>query len=103
MERIVVKKCAHCGGFYRGGVACPNIDAEKNAPCGYPAFTLTAKLPDSASIENLRGLGTPLKMHDTPTSVRLPPPRLGEHTRDVLSQYLDQNSIDELLNKKVIS
>lgn len=56
-----------------------------------------------ASIENLRGLGTPLKMHDTPTSVRLPPPRLGEHTRDVLSQYLDQNSIDELLNKKVIS
>lgn len=56
-----------------------------------------------ASIENLKGLGTPLKMHDTPTSVRLPPPRLGEHTRDVLSQYLDQNSIDELLNKKVIS
>ena len=56
-----------------------------------------------ASIENLRGLGTPLKMHDTPTSVRFPPPRLGEHTRDVLSQYLDQNSIDELLNKKVIS
>ena len=56
-----------------------------------------------ATIPNLRGLGTPLKMHDTPTNVRFPPPRLGQHTREILSEYLDQNSIDALFNQKVIS
>jgi crotonobetainyl-CoA:carnitine CoA-transferase CaiB-like acyl-CoA transferase len=56
-----------------------------------------------AVIEDLKGLGTPLKMKDTPTSVRYPPPRLGEHTQEVLREYLDQASIDQLLEKKIIA
>jgi crotonobetainyl-CoA:carnitine CoA-transferase CaiB-like acyl-CoA transferase len=55
------------------------------------------------SIGDLKTLGTPLKMHQTPTVVRYPPPRLGEHTQEVLAEYLDQNSIDQLLAKKVIA
>lgn len=55
------------------------------------------------SIGELKGLGTPLKMHETPTSLRYPPPRLGEHTQEVLSEYLDQQAIAELMVKKVIS
>jgi len=54
------------------------------------------------SIGELKGLGTPLKMKDTPTSVRYPPPRLGEHTQEVLSEYLDQVSIDHLFAQKII-
>jgi crotonobetainyl-CoA:carnitine CoA-transferase CaiB-like acyl-CoA transferase len=55
------------------------------------------------TIGDLKTLGTPLKMHQTPTSVRYPPPRLGEHTQEVLAEYLDQNLIDQLLAKKVIA
>jgi hypothetical protein len=42
-------------------------------------------------------------MHETPTSLRYPPPRLGEHTQEVLSEYLDQQAIAELMTKKVIA
>jgi succinate--hydroxymethylglutarate CoA-transferase len=31
-------------------------------------------------------LGTPIKLGDTPGSIRTPPPRLGQHTRQVLSE-----------------
>jgi len=55
------------------------------------------------TIGDLKTLGTPLKMHQTPTAVRYPPPRLGEHTQEVLAEYLDQHSIDQLLAKKVIA
>jgi formyl-CoA transferase/CoA:oxalate CoA-transferase len=36
------------------------------------------------SIGPLRVLGVPVKLSETPGSVRLPPPRLGEHTASVL-------------------
>jgi formyl-CoA transferase len=32
----------------------------------------------------IRSVGSPVKMEDTPATVRLAPPRLGEHTREVL-------------------
>jgi crotonobetainyl-CoA:carnitine CoA-transferase CaiB-like acyl-CoA transferase len=66
------------------------------------ARNMIVKTPH-AVIEDLKGLGTPLKMKDTPTSVRYPPPRLGEHTQEVLREYLDQASIDQLLAKKIIA
>lgn len=46
-------------------------------------------------IGSFKSLGTPLKLHATPTSVRLPPPMLGQHTDDILKQYL-QLSDDQL-------
>jgi len=55
------------------------------------------------SIGELKTLGTPLKMHQTPTAVRYPPPRLGEHTQEVLSEYLDEKRIEELRLLKVIA
>lgn len=36
----------------------------------------------------VRLVGSPLKMSATPPSYRLPPPRLGEHTREVLGELL---------------
>lgn len=35
----------------------------------------------------IRVLGTPLKLSDTPASVRLPPPTLGQHTESVLREF----------------
>jgi formyl-CoA transferase/CoA:oxalate CoA-transferase len=34
----------------------------------------------------IKVLGTPIKLGDTPGSIRTPPPRLGQHTRQVLSE-----------------
>jgi formyl-CoA transferase/CoA:oxalate CoA-transferase len=43
---------------------------------------------DHPSIGPLRVLGVPVKLSETPGSVRLPPPRLGEHTASVLRDDL---------------
>ena len=37
-------------------------------------------------IENLRLVGSPLKFGDTPVDYRLPPPKLGEHTEEILKE-----------------
>jgi len=38
----------------------------------------------------LRQLRPPVRMSDTPTSVRRPAPRLGEHTREVLAELTNK-------------
>ncbi len=56
-------------------------------------------------IGKFKTLGTPLKMNQTPSSIRYAPPLLGEHTEQVLTQYLDlsEHEINELKNKKIVS
>jgi formyl-CoA transferase/CoA:oxalate CoA-transferase len=50
------------------------------------------------TIGKLDLLGIPVKLSETPGAVRLPPPRLGEHTRSVLQADLglDASTIQEL-------
>lgn len=40
-------------------------------------------------IGDLRLVGSPLKFSDTPVKYRRPPPRLGEHTEDVLNELVE--------------
>jgi crotonobetainyl-CoA:carnitine CoA-transferase CaiB-like acyl-CoA transferase len=51
-----------------------------------------------------RVLGLPVRLSETPGSVRLPAPELGQHTEEVLSDVLgyDRNRIGELRERKVI-
>jgi crotonobetainyl-CoA:carnitine CoA-transferase CaiB-like acyl-CoA transferase len=48
--------------------------------------------------------GLPLKFSATPASLRLPPPRLGEHTRNVLEDWLGMTNqeITALCEKGVV-
>jgi len=48
--------------------------------------------------------GSPFRMSETPGTVHGPAPMLGEHTREVLSEYLgyDQARIDELVKKGAV-
>jgi crotonobetainyl-CoA:carnitine CoA-transferase CaiB-like acyl-CoA transferase len=59
---------------------------------------------EHATIGPLRMLGVPVKLSDTPGTVRTPPPRLGEHTDVVLRQDLGFSAaaIADLRRRKVI-
>jgi crotonobetainyl-CoA:carnitine CoA-transferase CaiB-like acyl-CoA transferase len=59
---------------------------------------------DHPTVGPMRVLGTPLKLSDTPASIRRPPPRLGEHTDAVLTTDLGlrQRDVDTLRAKGVI-
>jgi crotonobetainyl-CoA:carnitine CoA-transferase CaiB-like acyl-CoA transferase len=58
---------------------------------------------DHPKAGKIKMAGVPVKLSATPASVRLPPPLLGEHTEDVLSNWLGMNAqeINELTRKKV--
>jgi crotonobetainyl-CoA:carnitine CoA-transferase CaiB-like acyl-CoA transferase len=55
-------------------------------------------------IGTFKSLGTPLKMHQTPTSVRSAPPMLGQHTDEILKKYLQlsDTELSDLRAKNII-
>jgi crotonobetainyl-CoA:carnitine CoA-transferase CaiB-like acyl-CoA transferase len=54
-------------------------------------------------LDGYRGPGIPVKLSRTPGSVRLPPPRIGEHSERVLARFgFSQEQIASLLDGKVI-
>jgi crotonobetainyl-CoA:carnitine CoA-transferase CaiB-like acyl-CoA transferase len=58
---------------------------------------------EHATIGDLRVLGVPVKLSDTPGAVRTPPPRLGEHTDAVLHDFgFSDDAIADLRRQKVI-
>ena len=64
---------------------------------------MIAKLPHPLAGQ-VDTLGTPIKLSDTPGSLRAAPPTIGQHTDEVLRQdlNLDQNEIDQLRKNGVI-
>lgn len=52
----------------------------------------------------VRLIGNPVKMSETPATYRLPPPTMGQHTREVLAELLDmsEDEQDALRSKGII-
>jgi len=59
---------------------------------------------DHPAIGALKVLGIPTKLSDTPGEILTPPPRLGEHTRRVLTGDLgmSESEVDRLLAKGAV-
>jgi crotonobetainyl-CoA:carnitine CoA-transferase CaiB-like acyl-CoA transferase len=58
---------------------------------------------DHAALGQIKVLGVPIKLSDTPGSVRTAPPTLGQHTEQVLRELdFSPAAIDELRRRKVI-
>jgi crotonobetainyl-CoA:carnitine CoA-transferase CaiB-like acyl-CoA transferase len=57
-----------------------------------------------ATLGPVRVLGTPLKLSDTPATVRMAPPTLGQHTAAILADdlRLSPAEIDALQAKRVV-
>jgi crotonobetainyl-CoA:carnitine CoA-transferase CaiB-like acyl-CoA transferase len=60
---------------------------------------------DHKKIGKFKTLGVPVKMANTPSSIRYAPPLLGEHTDEVLAHYLNlsKDVISELKTKKIVA
>ena len=60
---------------------------------------------DTADEKAVHLIGNPIKMSDTPVTYRHPPPRVGEHSAEILSEFLgiDDTEIDELTKNGTIS
>jgi crotonobetainyl-CoA:carnitine CoA-transferase CaiB-like acyl-CoA transferase len=58
---------------------------------------------EHAKLGTLNVTAPPLKMHGTPTSVRLPPPLLGQHTHEILSELgYAETDVQRLVSEKLI-
>lgn len=93
--------------------------AEAGVPCG-PVNNLQEVFDDpqirhremeiamsheTADKGEVRLIGNPIKMSDTPVSYRYPPPRVGEHSAEILAEVLglDENAIKTLTDEGTIS
>jgi succinate--hydroxymethylglutarate CoA-transferase len=58
---------------------------------------------EHSTIGTARVINSPVKMSDTPTSVRTAPPTLGQHTTDVLRELgYDEQQLTALKSARVI-
>jgi crotonobetainyl-CoA:carnitine CoA-transferase CaiB-like acyl-CoA transferase len=67
------------------------------------ALDHTATREMVAELDGYRGAGVSVKLDRTPGSVRLPPPAIGQHSREVLTRFgLDAARIDRLIEASVV-
>ena len=67
------------------------------------ALDHTATREMVVELDGYRGPGLAVKLGRTPGSVRLPPPVIGAHSREVLTRFgLDANRIDALTHALII-
>ena len=50
----------------------------------------------------VRVLGNPIKLSDTPVQYNSPPPTVGQHTEEVLSQFYDAEQLNQWQKDSVI-
>jgi crotonobetainyl-CoA:carnitine CoA-transferase CaiB-like acyl-CoA transferase len=87
------------------GVPCGRINSVADALSDpHTAARRMVETVDHSTIGPLKMLGIPFKFAETPASVRLAPPRLGQHTEEVLADELglDASAIAQLRKDKVI-
>lgn len=70
------------------GVPCGPINTVDEVLCDPQVLhrNMVVEMPDSDG-KLVRMIGSPIKLSDTPTVLRRPPPRLGEHTREVFREF----------------
>jgi crotonobetainyl-CoA:carnitine CoA-transferase CaiB-like acyl-CoA transferase len=65
------------------------------------AMVVEAQHPDAGTV---RMLGIPVKLSDTPGAIRRPPPRLGEHTDEILGEIgYEARAIEGLRERDVVA
>ena len=81
--------------FRRAGLPCGPINTIPEV-FAHPQAASRALVADveHSSAGRVRFPGFPYKFSQTPASVRMPPPMLGQHTEEILAEILDYSSAD---------
>ena len=67
------------------------------------ARNMIVDIPGHPNVPNLRTPNSPLKLSLTPPQIKMPPPLLGQHNKEVLKGMgLSESEITELTDKGVI-
>jgi len=84
------------------GVLCARVnhfkDAENDPQIEANNMVLTMDHKDAGS---LKVLGVPIRLHNTPMTLRQPPPDLGEHSREIAAELgFSESEISEMLEAR---
>ncbi len=99
------KADAWLGKMMAVGIPCGKINSVAEAlDDPHTAARRMVETAQHPTVGELRMLGIPFKFSDTPASVRRPPPTLGQHSDEILTQDLglDAKAIADLRREKVI-
>jgi crotonobetainyl-CoA:carnitine CoA-transferase CaiB-like acyl-CoA transferase len=103
-ERLVKALAAHdgealCEQLARAGVPAGPV-RDVGSALSHP-HTLHREM--AVELEGYRGTGVPVKMSRTPGSVRTPPPRYGEHNRELLAELgYSEERIASLIEQHIV-
>ncbi|HVB34696.1 MAG TPA: CaiB/BaiF CoA-transferase family protein [Patescibacteria group bacterium] len=101
-ERTTGEWLADCDGAHIPAAPINSLDAVFSDP-QIEAHHLVVEFPPSGNTP-VRVAGSPLRLSRTPVSYQLPPPELGAHTDEVLSELLGKTpeSIEDLRRRGVL-
>jgi crotonobetainyl-CoA:carnitine CoA-transferase CaiB-like acyl-CoA transferase len=99
LNRIITERLSHVDGMtfslklLKAGLPCgPVLNAEE--ALNHPHAAARGAIVQSGSY---KGIGTPVKLSRTPGSLKSPPPRFSQHTREVLAEHgFDAAAIERL-------
>lgn len=81
------------------GVSCAPVLTVEEAH----ALDHTTTLEMVAEFEGYRGPGIAIKLDRTPGSVRLPPPGIGAHSREILGRFgMDDQKIEAFFQSAIV-
>ena len=87
------------------GIPCGRVQSVDEV-CANPQVNAREMIKElhHAKVGPIKVTGVPIKLSETPGEVSSPPPVLGEHSSEVLAQWLNigQNELDALAESKVV-
>lgn len=105
LNRVITERLSHVDGMefslklLKAGLPCGPVLNSQQA-LDHPHAKARGALIEK---DWYKGIGTPVKLSRTPGSLKAPPPKFSQHTREVLGQHgFDEAAIEKLMSAGVL-